>query len=78
MYQQFKQQGRLLEDGAWERCTLFDINFRPTHMTVEELRAGFHDLVRRLYSDDFTKYRRDTFKEKYLRRPMTRPMRMAV
>ena len=78
MYQQFKQQGRLLEDGAWERCTLFDINFRPTHMSVEELRGGFHDLVRRLYSDEFTKHRRDTFKEKYLRRPMTRAMRMAV
>ena len=55
-------KGRLLENGAWEKCTLFDVNFRPSHMTPAELREGFHDLVRKLYSDAFTQYRRDEFK----------------
>jgi radical SAM superfamily enzyme YgiQ (UPF0313 family) len=62
LYQQFKRQGRLLEDEAWEKCTLFDINFRPAGMSVEELRLGFYELAGRLYSDSFTRYRRDCFK----------------
>jgi radical SAM superfamily enzyme YgiQ (UPF0313 family) len=61
MYEQWKRQGRLLEDGAWEKCTLFDINFRPAGMSVDELRHGFYDLAGRLYSDSFTRYRRDRF-----------------
>ena len=40
---------RLLDDGAWERCTLFDINYRPKRMTVDELREGFHRLAVQLY-----------------------------
>jgi len=35
--------------------------------TPGELRAGFHDLARRLYDDRFTAYRKDTFRRKYLR-----------
>jgi radical SAM superfamily enzyme YgiQ (UPF0313 family) len=67
MYEQFRRHGRLLEDRAWERCTLFDVNFRPTRMSPAELRAGFHHLARRLYDDAFTGYRRDTFRRRYLR-----------
>ena len=61
-YRQLKEQGRLLYDRAWERCTLFDINFVPTRMTVDELRLGFYDLAERLYCDEFTKVRREHFK----------------
>lgn len=64
-YQSLKAQGRLLEDGAWEKCTLFDVNFRPSHMTVEELRQGFRDLVVKLYGDAFTQYRRDEFRRQW-------------
>ena len=46
-------------DGEWGRCTLFDINFVPRPMSARELREGFHDLVRRLYSADFTSWRRE-------------------
>ncbi|HXE54353.1 MAG TPA: radical SAM protein [Tepidisphaeraceae bacterium] len=60
-YEQLKREGRLIENGAWEKCTLFDINFRPKLMTVEELRHGFHDLAARLYSESFTNYRRERF-----------------
>jgi radical SAM superfamily enzyme YgiQ (UPF0313 family) len=61
-YQSLKAQGRLLQDGAWEKCTLFDVNFRPTHMTPDELRDGFRQLVVKLYGDEFTQYRRDEFR----------------
>lgn len=67
-YHQLKRQGRLLEDGAWERCTLFDVNFRPSHMTAEELRQGFRELVVKLYGDGFTQYRRDAFKAQWAHR----------
>jgi radical SAM superfamily enzyme YgiQ (UPF0313 family) len=68
MYRQFKSDGRLLEQKAWEKCTLFDINFRPKNMSAEELRGGFHGLVKRLYSDEFTHYRKDKFRHRYLHR----------
>lgn len=63
LYRQLKQQGRLLHDGEWERWTLFDINFVPTHMTPEQLRRGFHKLAQRLYCDSFTQFRRDAFRQ---------------
>ena len=67
LYDRLEREGRLLHDGAWERCTLFDINYRPKGMTVEELREGFHRLAVRLYSDELTNWRRENFNRKYLR-----------
>jgi radical SAM superfamily enzyme YgiQ (UPF0313 family) len=60
-YQQLKTEKRLLEERAWEKCTLFDINFRPQRMSGAELRAGFFDLAAKLYSDDATEFRRSAF-----------------
>jgi radical SAM superfamily enzyme YgiQ (UPF0313 family) len=67
LYERLKRQNRLLDETAWERCTLFDVNYRPEGMTVEELRDGFRQLAVRLYSDDFTKWRRENFFRKYFR-----------
>lgn len=67
LYQRLKRENRLLHDGAWERCTLFDINYLPRHMTVEELRNGFHRLAKRLYSEEMTLWRRENFKRHYFR-----------
>lgn len=67
LYERLERENRLLYPGAWERCTLFDLNYRPTHMTPEELRQGFLDLGKRLYSEKLTKWRRNNFKKKYLR-----------
>lgn len=66
-YETLRRNGRLLEEGAWERCTLFDINFTPARMSASELRAGFHDLARRLYDDSCTRYRKESFRQKYRR-----------
>lgn len=65
LYARLENEGRLLEPGNWKKCTLFDINYRPANMTVEELHSGFLDLVQRLYSDEFTAWRRSTFRKRY-------------
>ncbi|MGA2797983.1 MAG: radical SAM protein [Thermoguttaceae bacterium] len=67
LYERLKREGRLLHDGAWQRYTLFDINYRPKRMSVEELREGFHRLSMKLYGDELTKWRRENFHRKYLR-----------
>lgn len=61
LYARLMREGRLLRPEAWELCTLFDVNFRPDGMTVEELEANFVWLVEQLYSDAATKTRRRHF-----------------
>lgn len=62
LYQRLCDEGRMLHDGDWQRCTLFDVNFRPNGMTAAELARGFRNLAVRLYSEDFTRERRERFK----------------
>lgn len=64
LYDRLKKEGRLVSEGAWELCTLFDVNFRPDGMSVTELETGFRNLAEKLYSDTATRERR----EKYGRR----------
>jgi len=68
LYRRLKLEDRLLYDGAWERCTLFDLNYRPQPMTVDELTEGFRHLGVRLYSAEQTRWRRENFNRKYLRK----------
>lgn len=65
LYERLLRDGRMLYPGAWERCTLFDLNYQPTPMSVSELEEGFHALADRLYSDEFTSWRRERFAQKY-------------
>jgi len=67
LHDRLRREGRLLHEGAWERCTLFDINYRPLRMSVDELREGFHRLASRLYGEDLTAWRRANFNRKFLR-----------
>ena len=62
LYARLKREGRILRDLAWELCTLFDINFQPRNMSVEELQTGFVKLARELYSAEETRERRSRFK----------------
>ena len=62
LYDRLLAEGRILEPGAWELCTLFDVNYRPANMTVEELERGLVDLGRHLYSQESTDRRRSGFK----------------
>lgn len=68
LYERLLREGRILEDCAWHKCTLFDVNFQPTHMSVQELEQGLRDLMSRLYCESFTAWRRETFHRKYRRR----------
>ncbi len=61
MHRQLSDEGRILLEGAHERCTLFDINFQPAQMSVEELRSGFHALLARLYHPREVKQRARRF-----------------
>jgi hypothetical protein len=59
--ERLRREGRLLADGAWERCTLFDVNHIPTGMSPQRLRQGLIDLARRLYDRNFIEERRQRF-----------------
>ena len=65
LYHRFRKAGRLLSEKAWNRCTLFDINFQPQTMTVAELRDGFENLGRRLYHPDFVRDRSRRFLQNF-------------
>ena len=40
LYRRLKREQRLIRDHVWELCTLFDVNFVPKDMTVQELKDG--------------------------------------
>lgn len=61
LYQRLLDQGRILRPGAWELCTLFDVNFLPKNMTVGELETGFRELAGRIYDREFIDRRRRRF-----------------
>jgi radical SAM superfamily enzyme YgiQ (UPF0313 family) len=61
LYERLRTEGRLLEEGAWEKCTLFDVTYRPLGMTPEQLERGLIELGERLYSEEATRSRRRAF-----------------
>ncbi|MBI5863394.1 MAG: B12-binding domain-containing radical SAM protein [Planctomycetes bacterium] len=63
LYDRLLREGRILAPGAWERCTLFDVNFRPRNLSPERLQSGIVELGRRMYSPDFVQRRRERFFE---------------
>jgi hypothetical protein len=60
-YERLQREGRLLNVGQWNRCTLFDVNFRPDRMSVEALERGLRDLMSKVYNKEFRAWRRDQF-----------------
>ncbi len=63
LYTRLKNEDRLLEQEAWEKCTLFDLNFQPKNMSCEELKEGIYWLSEKLYSQNEQKKRRRNFFE---------------
>ncbi|MDU8945749.1 B12-binding domain-containing radical SAM protein [Ovoidimarina sediminis] len=51
LYARLKQTGRLLTDRFWDRCTLFDVNYRPLRMSVDALESGFRWLAGEVYNE---------------------------
>jgi radical SAM superfamily enzyme YgiQ (UPF0313 family) len=58
LYARLAAEGRLLDARPWDRCTLFDVVFRPSKMSVETLERGFADLLERLYSTSASERRK--------------------
>lgn len=69
LIQRMRNEGRLLHDGEWDRCTLFDPNVQPRDMSMAELRTGFLNLAKTLYSKEETDARRLGFKHRLRRSP---------
>jgi radical SAM superfamily enzyme YgiQ (UPF0313 family) len=67
LYARLRQEGRLIDPEAWEKCTLFDVNITPKQMSVAELEAGLVDLARRLYTEERKKARAAALREQHRR-----------
>jgi radical SAM superfamily enzyme YgiQ (UPF0313 family) len=61
LYDRLLAEGRLLDPTAWERCTMFDVNFRPQGMSPETLQHELVELGRRLYTKEARRERRNAF-----------------
>jgi radical SAM superfamily enzyme YgiQ (UPF0313 family) len=63
LHRTLADEGRLLAPTDWDRCTLFDVTFRPSRMTAGDLERGFRELMVELYSDDETARRKRIFRD---------------
>ena len=52
LYQRLHNEGRLLQERYWDRCTLFDVNYKPSGMSVEELETGLRWLFAQTYNEE--------------------------
>ena len=60
LYQRLHNEGRLPQERYWDRCTLFDVNYKPSGMSVEELETGLRWLFEQTYNDEqFNKRKRN-------------------
>lgn len=76
LYARLAAAGRILRRDAWDQCTLFDVNFVPKQMSVQQLEEGFYRLVERLYTAEATRARKHAFKEGLRRSATFRPHRL--
>lgn len=61
LYQRLLVASRIIQPGAWNTCTLFDVNFLPARMSPERLQWGLVKLAARLYHPDAVRARRERF-----------------
>lgn len=63
LYKKLKEDNRLLAENYWDKCTLFDVNFKPRNFSVEELENNFQQLMSNIYSAEVVKERKMKFKK---------------
>lgn len=61
LYDRLLAEGRIIQPGRWDLCTLFDVNFLPKNMSAEELRRGLYWLAEKLYNQPATQARQCRF-----------------
>jgi len=64
LYERLHREGRILQEHAWNLCTLFDINYQPSQMSLEELELGLRTLAKKIYSEEAIHKRRRSFFER--------------
>jgi radical SAM superfamily enzyme YgiQ (UPF0313 family) len=72
LYDRLRNENRLLRDRYWNRCTLFDVNYQPKQMTVEELESGLRWLFTELYAEHAVNARKRRYVE------LTKALRSAM
>lgn len=65
LYARFAAAGRLIEPRNWRKCSLFDVNFHPAHMSADRLERKFAELVTELYSPEAVASRHRRFMKVY-------------
>jgi radical SAM superfamily enzyme YgiQ (UPF0313 family) len=63
LYRRLAAEGRLLRERYWDRCTLFDVNFVPRRMSVDDLEQGLEYLMSSLYTAQEVQRRRRLYLE---------------
>jgi radical SAM superfamily enzyme YgiQ (UPF0313 family) len=61
LYERLLREGRIVHEGDWARCTLFDVNFQPARMSVRQLEEGLLRTGLHLFSEEATRRRRASF-----------------
>jgi len=67
LYTQLSRENRIIKNKAWQLCTLFDINIYFRYMPADEFDQRFKGMVHELYGEEFTDWRKENFKNKYLK-----------
>jgi len=57
LYDRLRREGRLLKERYWDRCTLFDVTYRPRRMSVGDLEEGMRWIFRETYGPAATSAR---------------------
>jgi radical SAM superfamily enzyme YgiQ (UPF0313 family) len=63
LYSRLQAEGRILEEGAWEKCTMFEVNYRPQQMSSSGLQHGLIELGKRIYTDEMKLWRANAFRQ---------------
>ncbi len=61
LYARLLREGRLLQPGRYDHCTLFDVTYQPARMSVKELEDGLAYLMGALYREGAKRSRQRRF-----------------
>lgn len=62
LYRRLSKESRLLKKIFWDECTLYDVTYKPRHMSVDALASGFKNLMQEIYSDKMVSKRKKHFR----------------
>lgn len=69
LYRRLKSENRLLPERDWSYYNLFDVTYRPDRMTVEQLEAGFYQLLKNVFAPEVSNRRAELRKHIWKKNP---------